>query len=197
MLWGSEPELTVLFNWQMFAGLALTASLLVFLRKCTALGLSQRGKRPGEPIAGSAEASPKAPVIGNELDHAIVLLAAVLVVWGGSFEVDRYLGLAANELSSANPQKAMALQMGYSWWWAIYALAVLVIGFVVRRAPLRWFAIALLGLTLCKIVYVILRNVESIYKILALLGVSILLLTAAWLYNRYFRKAKPAEETRS
>jgi hypothetical protein len=195
MLWGPEPELTVLFNWQMFAGLALTASLLVFLRRCTALGLSQRSKRLGKPPVVSAEASPKVPVIGLELDHAIVLLAAVLVVWGGSFEVDRYLGLAANELSSANPQKAMALQMGYSWWWAIYALAVLVIGFVVRRAPLRWFAIALLGLALCKIVYVIYCNVESIYRVLALLGVSILLLTAAWLYNRYFRKVKPVQET--
>ena len=190
---GPETGLTVVLNWQMFAGLALAATLLLFLRRCTALGLSEGSKCAGKLPADTNKASPVLPVIRFQLDHFIVLLAAVLVVWAGSFEVDRYLGSAANELSAANPQQAMALQMGYSWWWAIYALAVLVIGFVVRRAPLRWFAIALLGLTLCKIVYVILRNVESIYKILALLGVSILLLTAAWMYNRYFRKAKAAE----
>ena len=183
---GPEPWLTVVLNWQMFAGLTLAAALLAFLRRCTALGLCERSNRPKDATVP--------PVIGNDLDHVIVLLAAVLVVWGGSFEVDRYLGAAANQLSAANPQQAMMLQMGYSWWWAIYALAVLVIGFVVRRAPLRWFAMGLLGLTLCKIFYVIICNVESIYRILALLGVAILLLTAAWMYNRYFRKAKPAEE---
>ncbi|MCY2924179.1 MAG: DUF2339 domain-containing protein, partial [Planctomycetota bacterium] len=74
------------------------------------------------------------------------LIAAFLILWGGSFEIDRFFALHGRDFQDA----ALAAQMGYSIWWAFYAALVLVIGFLVRSSAARYFAMALFAVTLGK-----------------------------------------------
>ena len=72
------------------------------------------------------------------------LIAAFLILWGGSFEIDRFFALHGHGFQDA----ALAAQMGYSIWWAFYAALVLVVGFVVGSSAARYFAMALFAVTL-------------------------------------------------
>ncbi len=197
-----QEQTWVVFNWQLALGLATAGTMLLLLRQWTKLGLARsvNGLPAAETVANNAApAGPAVPhggiaaagIISSQLNHFIVVLAAGLVVWGGSFEVDRYFNTAKTLAFVGPGQEAMARQMGYCLWWALYALAALATGLAVRRAPLRWFAIILLGITTGLIVVMILYYAQSIYRIVALAGVSVLALAAAWLYNRYFKTPAP------
>lgn len=171
-------------NWQFAAGVALAVGLALVNLRIIRAGLLPRAKGAGDS--------------GAQLGTVFVLSAALVGIWAGSFEIDRYFGLGGT-IPFANSSQAM--QMAYSLWWSIYAIAILVIGFVCSRASLRYFAIAIFAVTLVKLFLVDMQYVDAIYRILSFLGLGVLLVAAAWFYNSYFRKAakaeKPPEEPQS
>lgn len=90
-----------------------------------------------------------------------------------------------------------ARDMTYSLAWAMFALALLVLGIWRRGAPTRYAAIGLLGVTLLKVFLHDLARIDSGYRIGALVGVALVALLASFLYQRFFtgaaRSTRPLE----
>lgn len=81
-----------------------------------------------------------------------------------------------------------ARSMTYSISWALFALALLGIGFWKNVAGARYAGIGLLGVTLVKLFFIDLTMVGSIYRIGALIAVALVALAASFLYQRFFSK---------
>ena len=68
--------------------------------------------------------------------------------------------------------------------WAVYATALIVVGLQRRYAPIRYFAIALFGITIVKVFFSDLSELEQIYRVISVIGLGIMLLVTAFLYQR-------------
>ncbi len=75
--------------------------------------------------------------------------------------------------------------MTYTIAWALYALVLLIIGIWQRNAPTRYAGIGLLAVALLKLFLHDLANIESIYRIGALMVVAVIALAASFLYQRF------------
>lgn len=75
--------------------------------------------------------------------------------------------------------------MTYTIAWALYALVLLMIGIWQRNAPTRYAGIGLLAVALLKLFLHDLANIESIYRIGALMVVAVIALAASFLYQRF------------
>ncbi len=84
--------------------------------------------------------------------------------------------------------------MTYTIAWALYALVLLMIGIWQRNAPTRYAGIGLLVVALLKLFLHDLANIESIYRIGALMVVAVIALAASFLYQRFLGddKSNPA-----
>ena len=79
----------------------------------------------------------------------------------------------------------LARDMTYTISWALFALALLGLGFWKRLAPTRYAGIGLLALALLKLFLHDLANIDSIYRIGALVVVAVIALLASFLYQRF------------
>ena len=77
-----------------------------------------------------------------------------------------------------------AEQLTLSVLWALYAGTLIAVGIRQRYAPIRYMAIALIGLTTTKVFLVDLSGLEGIYRVLGLLAVGAILLIVSFLYQR-------------
>lgn len=75
--------------------------------------------------------------------------------------------------------------MTYTIAWALYALVLLMLGIWQRNAPTRYAGIGLLAAALLKLFLHDLANIESIYRIGALMVVAVIALAASFLYQRF------------
>jgi uncharacterized membrane protein len=80
---------------------------------------------------------------------------------------------------------ATAKQVALSVLWAVVGLAAVVVGFRKELRPLRYAALALLGVTLGKILFVDLAQVRPVYRILSFVAVGALLLCVSFVYHRH------------
>lgn len=87
-----------------------------------------------------------------------------------------------------------ARSMTFSIAWALYALALLIIGFRLDTKAARYAGIGLMGITLLKLFFHDLSNIGSIYRIGALIVVAIIALGASFLYQRFYAR-KGQEDT--
>ncbi len=121
-------------------------------------------------------------------DTRIALVIVGLVgLWLGSFEIDRYFAPEAGNLLQ---HAAMARQTGLSIWWGIYAIAALGLGFARRSAAVRYAGLALLILTLGKVMTVDMAEVRYVYRVLSLLGVGLLLVATSVGYAKLAPRIK-------
>jgi uncharacterized membrane protein len=170
---GPGADLPAVANWQFAAGLAIGAALLAFVAMV----------RRRSPADWSDQ------VAGGEgmriVRTAIGIFAAVLLVYAGSFEIDRYFhGSAAGRWS--DPHQAM--QTAWSVWWAVYATALMALGFALRIRAVRYLALVIFAVALTKVLAVDMAKVETVYRILSFLCLGTLLVAASWLYHRFFRE---------
>ena len=78
-----------------------------------------------------------------------------------------------------------ARDMTYSIAWALFALALLIIGLARQIAAARYAALALLGATLLKLFFHDLAQLAQLYRIGALIGVAVIAIVASFLYQRF------------
>jgi uncharacterized membrane protein len=84
----------------------------------------------------------------------------------------------------------LARDMTYTISWALFALTLLVLGIWKRNPPTRYAGIGLLAVTLLKLFLHDLANIDSGYRIGALIGVAIIALVASFLYQRFLTEDK-------
>jgi len=87
----------------------------------------------------------------------------------------------------------LARDMTYTIAWALFALILIILGLWKRAAPARYAGIGLLGITVLKLFLHDLARIDSVYRIGALIVVSLIALAASFLYQRFLGEEKPAD----
>jgi uncharacterized membrane protein len=128
-------------------------------------------------------AVPKAgrvPPVGSVMQF----LAVLVLLWAGTLEIDRgFERLALTRMAPRDAQRAK--QVGISVFWGLYAIGGVAIGFVLRRAALRYFGLGLFAFTLLKVVLVDLAHLGTGYRILSFLALGLLLLGTSVCYGKF------------
>lgn len=120
-------------------------------------------------------------------------LAAVGVLWlASTFEAYSYFAALARE----TPQGAQAEYDALIWTgqatvsviWAVFASSLVAAGMRSGIAPIRWTGLGLFGITVCKALMFDIDQLEGGYRVSALLVLGLLLVCAAWAYQRMSRR---------
>ena len=111
-------------------------------------------------------------------------LAVLVILWGGSLEIDRAFEalIATNTGRFADP--ALAKQVALSIFWSLFAVAAILAGFRFRTAGLRYFGLGLFAVTLLKVVLFDMSDVQTGYRVLSFLGLGLLLMGTSVLYGK-------------
>jgi uncharacterized membrane protein len=118
----------------------------------------------------------------------LLIGANLLTIWLFSFEVWNYFD--RQQAAGLAGQSRSAQQLSLTALWAIYAVALLVVGIAGRWRQVRWWGMGLLALTIIKVFVYDVFALEQVYRIVAFVGLGILLLASAYLYQRYSRAIK-------
>jgi uncharacterized membrane protein len=154
-----EPaNVTVLANLEAAAGAIVLSSFIVLF----VLGL---------PASFSARET--------QLRRTCVLLGSLVLLWTGTIEIDRYFAAAGVFNGVVRPE-----QVTLSIFWSIFAVAAVLLGFRVRAAAMRYFGLALLAVTLLKVVLIDMNQVQAGYRILSFIGLGALLMGTSVLYGK-------------
>ncbi|MHC5003605.1 MAG: DUF2339 domain-containing protein, partial [Planctomycetota bacterium] len=150
-------DVTPVINLQFGAGLVVAASLAAAL-------WSMRRRAPSDPTDERAVAMERTAFLG---------LLVAMGLWMGSLEIDRAL--------AGVPMAAQATMSAY---WALYGVGLVIAGFAGAVAAARYAGLALLSLTMVKVLFVDLANLESIWRVLSFLASGLLLIGTSVLYSR-------------
>jgi len=126
-------------------------------------------------------------VVANLL--AVLFLSAEI----HAFFAGRALDATIEGVGMAAASAGLAEQLTLSVTWAVYAVVLIAIGIRRNYAPARYFAIALFGLTVAKVLMNDIAGLDRFYRMLTVLAVGVLLLVASYLYQRRTAAAHGAE----
>ena len=129
------------------------------------------------------------------LRRTVGFLAVLVIAWTGTLEIDRVFENLARTGAGPFADPGLAKQVALSVFWSIFAVSSVIAGFRVRIAGLRYFGLALFGLTLLKVVIVDLDGAAQGYRILSFMGLGLLLLGTSVLYGKLSPKLLRAEPT--
>ncbi|MES2392440.1 MAG: DUF2339 domain-containing protein [Acidobacteriota bacterium] len=128
-------------------------------------------------LARRIEAGPQSllssPVIAA---GALVLLNLVLL---SAMHREIFLAFVASD--SANTELA---DFAFSGWMMLQGTAMLVFGFLLRRAPLRWFGLVLLAATVFKAVLYDMRSLGTGYRVASYLCLGALFMAISYAYQK-------------
>ncbi len=89
-----------------------------------------------------------------------------------------------------------AREMTYTISWALFALVMIVVGIVKKIPAARYAAIVLLCVTLVKLFFHDLANLNQLYRIGAFIGVAIIAMLASFAYQKFFNASEKAKEAK-
>jgi len=119
----------------------------------------------------------------SELDvvQTVLPIVAVIGLWLGLFEIDRFF--APDQARVANSE--MARQTMWSAYGGLYSLGLIGWGILRRSRPARLAGLALLIVTLLKVLIVDMSEVEMIYRVLSLAVIGLLMVVTSIAYARF------------
>jgi uncharacterized membrane protein len=138
---------------------------------------------------------------GRQWRARFLVLANAATLVALTAEIDAYFFARDAEAFRGGPTVASARtlsvvrEMSRSIAWTAYAVALIAIGIRRRYAPLRYLAIAVVGVTLLKVFLVDLAELDRIYRVLTFIIVGVLLLLASYLYQRHTTAGAPEVPT--
>ncbi len=122
-------------------------------------------------------------VPGTRLQFGSAVLAALVLLWCGTLEIDRaYERLAG--AAGMGVRAELAKQVAWSIYWSLFATGAIAAGFHVRSSAVRYFGLGLFGLTLLKVVLVDMSQVGRGYRIFSFMALGLLLLGTSVLYGK-------------
>jgi hypothetical protein len=121
-------------------------------------------------------------------------LIGLIGLWLGSLEIDRFFAPEAGRLEA---NAAMARQTALSIYWGLYAIATVAVGFAWRSSVCRYAGLALLAITLGKVLTVDMAEVRYVYRVLSFLGMGLLLVATSVGYSKLAPRmaSTPQDET--
>jgi uncharacterized membrane protein len=86
--------------------------------------------------------------------------------------------------------------MSYSIAWGLFALLLLIVGMQKRIAPARYAGLGLLGITVVKLFFHDLSQLDQLYRIGAFIVVAVIAIIASFLYQRFLAAAAKNDEVK-
>ena len=161
--------------WSVLQGIASNRTFILGLVIIANTFLTYAMRKRAVAVATRAPTSPAAV-------SALLVAAVSLTVWLPTFEILRVFTFEPARFQFADPR--LAMQVFLSVFWALAAIFYLCIGFARMIAVLRYVAIVLFGVTVCKVMLIDMANLEMIYRIVSFIVLGLLLLLASLLYQK-------------
>ena len=100
------------------------------------------------------------------------VLIGLIGLWLGTLEIDRFFDPRTGRLGQ---NTEMARQTGWSVYWGVFAITVVALGFAKRSAGCRYAGLALLAITVVKVLTIDMSEVSNVFRVLSFLVVGLLL----------------------
>ena len=147
--------------------------------------------------AGRFLAPPRHLVLGLNVLPLLYTLGTVLAFLIANIEIADYFSAPGAAALTFQFSGNFARDMSYSIAWALFALLMLIVGIRKQIAPVRYASLGLLGLTVVKLFFHDLSQLDQLYRISAFVVVAIIAMVASFLYQRFLGAAEKANETKS
>jgi uncharacterized membrane protein len=108
------------------------------------------------------------------------VLSGSLLFLGVSHELARFFQQTA--MTTANARLAGGLAV--SAWWALFAAALVMVGFLRNRMPVRVAGLIVSGLAVAKVLLFDLSELDALYRVASVLILGLVSLGVAYLYHR-------------
>ncbi|MGC2696741.1 MAG: DUF2339 domain-containing protein [Candidatus Angelobacter sp.] len=101
------------------------------------------------------------------------------------------LTLEANDFFNRQRNSDIERDFSFSAIWLAYGAVLMLIGFVKRKAFLRWQALVLMAVTIVKVFLYDSRELEQVYRILSFIALGVVLMGISYAYHRDLLKLSP------
>ena len=135
-------------------------------------------------------APPRHLILGRDVLPLLYTLGTVLAFLIVNIEIADYFSTPGAVTLTFQFSGNFARDMSYSIAWALFALLLLIVGIRKRTAPGRYASLALLGITVVKLFFHDLSQLEQLYRIGAFVVVAVIAILASFLYQRFLAAAE-------
>jgi uncharacterized membrane protein len=130
-------------------------------------------------------APPRNLAAGIDAPPLLYSMATVLLFVLVNIEIADYFSTPGAPVLTFQFYGNFARDMSYSIAWAIFALALLVVGMKNRAAAVRYASLGLLSLTVLKLFVHDLSQLDQLYRVAAFIVVAAVAMLASFLYQRF------------
>ncbi len=134
-------------------------------------------------------APPRHRVFGHNALPLLYTFGAVLAFLLVNIEIADYFSIPGAPALTFQFSGNFARDMSYSIAWALFALLLLIVGMRRQTAPGRYAGLGLLGITVVKLFFHDLSQLEQLYRIGAFVVVAVIAILASFLYQRFLAAA--------
>jgi uncharacterized membrane protein len=142
-------------------------------------------------------APPRNRVLGHNALPLLYTLGIVLAFLLVNIEIADYFSVPGAPALTFEFTGNFARDMSYSIAWALFALLLLIVGIRKRTAPVRYASLALLGITVVKLFFHDLSQLDQLYRISAFVVVAVIAILASFLYQRFLGATEKTNEIKS
>jgi len=142
-------------------------------------------------------APPRNLVLSRSVRPLLNTLGTVLAFFIVNIEIADYFSPPGAAALTFQFSGNFARDMSYSIAWALFALLLLIIGMRKRAAPARYAGLGLLGITVVKLFFHDLSQLDQLYRIGAFIVVAVIAILASFLYQRFLAATEKNNESRS
>jgi uncharacterized membrane protein len=179
----TETESTVVFNARFATFLVAIASFAAtawLARKA----MAENAGRGGEDMLARLGLS-WLPISWWSIELVSAPLANLLVLLAVGFEIDTYWWSGPRPANAhAFADRQMYTQFTYSAWALFFGAVLLAAGFWRRLTRVRWQALVLIALGICKVFLVDTSQLSQGYRIVSFVGLGVLLLAVSFAYQK-------------
>ena len=143
---------------------------------------------------GRLLAPPRNLMLGRNVRPLLYTLGTVLAFLIVNIEIADYFSTPGTAALTFQFSGNFARDMSYSIAWALFALLLLVVGMRKQAAPARYAGLALLGVTIAKLFFHDLSELDQLYRIGAFIAVAVIAILASFLYQRFLAAANKNDE---
>jgi len=145
-------------------------------------------------VAARLLAPPRNRVLGHNVRPLLYTLGSMLAFFIVNIEIADYFSTPGVAALTFQFSGNFARDMSYSIAWALFALLLLIAGIRKRIAATRYAGLALLGITVLKLFFHDLSQLDQLYRIGAFIAVAIIAILASFLYQRFLAAATKSNE---
>ncbi len=147
-------------------------------------------------MAARLLAPPRHQVLGSSAPGVLNTLGAILAFLLVNIQIADFFTPPGAAVLTFQFSGNFARDMSYSIAWALFALAMLVVGIARKLAPARYAALALLGVTVVKLFFHDLSRLDTPYRVGALVAVAFVAFAASFLYQKFILNPVKSDENK-